>query len=108
MRFLILDRSVGLKRKKHKQNHENRRPWYPRMTLKVNIYDIFGLKKSVQYTLKNVPVSGRVFLYAVTKLIFQFKTIISSEKWFNYVVTCFWFCFCFFENTKNLGRLDYA
>ena len=27
-----------------------------------------------------------VFLYAVTMLIFQIKRIISSEKWFNYVV----------------------
>ena len=25
------------------------------------------------------------FLFAVTKLIFQIKRIISSEKWFNYV-----------------------
>ena len=32
---------------------------------------------------KNVP----VFLYAVTMLIFQIKRIISSEKWFTYVVT---------------------
>ena len=33
-------------------------------------------------------------------LIFQIKRIISSEKWFNYVVTFF------FENAKNLGRSD--
>ena len=33
-----------------------------------------------------------VFLYAVTMLIFQIKRIISSEKWFSYVVTFF----CFF------------
>ena len=30
-----------------------------------------------------------VFLYAVTKLIFQIKRIISSEKWCNYVVIFF-------------------
>ena len=35
-------------------------------------------------------------------LIFQIKKIISSGKWFNYVVTFF------FENAKNLGRSDDA
>ena len=35
--------------------------------------------------------------------IFQIKRIISSEKWFNYVVTFF-----FLENAKNLGRSDDA
>ena len=39
-------------------------------------------------------------------LIFQIKRIISSEKWFNYIVT---FCFVlFFLNAKNLGRSDDA
>ena len=33
-------------------------------------------------------------------LIFQIKRIISSENWFNYVVTSF----LFLENAKNLGR----
>ena len=51
--------------------------------------------QNAQYTVKN----ERVFLYAVTMLIFQIKRVISSEKWFNYVVT-------FFENAKNLGRSD--
>ena len=37
-------------------------------------------------------------------LIFQIKRIISSEKWFNYVVTSFFFL----ENVKNLGRSDDA
>ena len=47
MRFLILGRSVGLKKKKPEKNHKksrNSRPWYPRRTLKVNIH-IFGLTK---------------------------------------------------------------
>ena len=61
------------------------------MTLKVNIY-IFGL-----HMVKNVP----VFLYTVTMLIFQ---IISSEKWFNYVVTSF----SFFQNAETLGQADDA
>ena len=52
--------------------------------------------------MKNVHVFVPVFLYAVTMLIFQIKRIISSEKWCNYVVP---FLF-FFENAKNLGRLD--
>ena len=34
---------------------------------------------------------------------FQIKRIISSEKWFNYVVTCF-----FYENAKNLGLWEDA
>ena len=39
-------------------------------------------------------------------LIFQIKTIISSEKWFNYIVTFCFVLFCFFLNAKNLGRYD--
>ena len=38
----------------------------------------------------------------MTMRIFQIKRIISSEKWFNYVVTFF------FENDKHLGRSDDA
>ena len=53
------------------------------------------------YTVKNVPVFVPVFLYAVTMLIFPINRIISSEKWFNYVVT-----FLFFEDAKNLGWSD--
>ena len=34
-------------------------------------------------------------------LIFQIERIISSEKWFNYIVTFF-----FLENAKNLGWSD--
>ena len=43
----------------------------------------------MQYTVKNVPVFVPVFLYAVTMLSFQIKRIISSEKWFNYIVPFF-------------------
>ena len=38
----------------------------------------------------------------MTMRVFQIKRIISSEKWFYYVVTFF------FENDKNLGRSDDA
>ena len=68
------------------------------MTLKVNIH-IFGLTTYTKYDRVFVP----VFLYDVTMLIFQIKRIISSEKWFNYVLTFF-----FSENAKNLGRSDDA
>ena len=47
-------RSVGLKKKPKKQNHKkcrNRRPWYPRTTLKVNVH-IFGLTKYTIYCKK--------------------------------------------------------
>ena len=59
---------------------------------------IYFDSQNTQYTVKNLP----VFLYAVTMLIFQIERIISSEKWFNYVVTFF------FENAKNLGQSDDA
>ena len=39
-------------------------------------------------------------------LIFKIKRIISSEKWFKYVITSS--SFYFFENVKNLGRSDDA
>ena len=38
-------------------------------------------------------------------LVFQIKRIISSEKWFNYLVTFFFF---FLMIAKNLGRSDDA
>ena len=50
--------------------------------------------------MKNVHVFVPVFLYAVTKLIFQIKRIILSEKGCNCVVTLI------FENTKNWGWSD--
>ena len=66
--------SVGRieKKKKLKKNHkksQNRRPWYARTTLKVNIH-IFGLTK---YTIYRKKCSS--FFYAVTMLIFQMKII---------------------------------
>ena len=67
--------------KENRKKSRNKRPWYPRMTLKVNSY-IFGLTKCTIYC-KNVPLFVPVFLYAVNLLIFQIKRIISSEKWFN-------------------------
>ena len=124
MRFLMLGRSVGLKKKnlKQKQNKKsrNRRPWYPGMTLKVNIY-IFGLTKCTIYCKKCSCCfscffphyfNNNNFIYLFYLfisiallsyvqyfiLIFQIKKIISSEKWFNYVVTSL--CFFFLKMTK--------
>ena len=65
------------------------------MILKVNIH-VFELTGKMHNILKkNVPVFVPVFLYAVTMLICQITRIISSKKWFNYVVP---FLFFFFEN----------
>ena len=103
MRFLMLGQSAGLKNKKLEKKHkksQNRRPWYPRMTLKVNIH-IFGLTKCTIYCKQCSRFCSCFFSFAVTTLIFQIKRIISSEKWFKYVITFF-----FFENTKNLGWSD--
>ena len=108
MRFLMLGRSVGRieKKKNLKKNHKkspNRRPWYPGMTLKVNIY-IFGLTKCTTYC-KKCSCCFSCFSPHYFILIFQVKKIISSEKWFNYVITSLFF---FFENDKNLGQSDDA
>ena len=70
--------SVGRIAKTNHTKSRNRRPWYPRMTLKVNIH-IFGLTKCTIYC-KNVLVFVPVFLYTVTMLISQIKRIISSEN----------------------------
>ena len=77
------------------------------MTLKVNIH-IFGLTKYTNYTVKNVPVFVPVLLYAVTMLIFHIKRIISSEKWFNYVVTFFFGWMTLNGEKKEDGLNDYV
>ena len=97
--------SVGRMEKKRskKKNHKksrNRRPWYPRMKLKVNIH-IFGLTKCTIYC-KKCSCFVPVFLYAVTKLMFQIKRIISREKWFNYTVTFFLKKLC--QKFGSVGR----
>ena len=66
MRFLILGRSVGLKKKAKK--------------IVTRSLGIGGLGNTGRMTVKNVPVFVPVFPYAVTMLIFQIKRIISSEK----------------------------
>ena len=88
------------KKKNHKKSR-NGRPWYPRMTLKVNIH-IFGLTKCTILYCKKCSCFVPVFLYAVTKLMFQIKRIISREKWFNYTVTFFLKKLC--QKFGSVGR----
>ena len=57
------------------------------MTLKVNIH-IFGL---TEYTIYCKICSCFPLCCYYAHLTFQIKRIISSEKWFNYVVTFFFF-----------------
>ena len=56
------------------------------------------IRQNAQYTVQNVP----VFLYAATMLIFQITRIISSEKWFNYVVPSSFFVFVFFLKMRQM------
>ena len=96
-------------KKKPKKNHKksrNMRPWYPKMTLKVNNH-IFRLTKCTTYY-KKCSCFVPVFPYAVAMLIFQIKRIISSEKWFNdvviyiyiYIYIVFWKC----QKFGSVGR----
>ena len=101
MQFLILGRSVGLKKKTLKKNHKksrNRRPWYPGTTLKVNFH-IIGLTKCTICCKKCSCFS----LYSYyghfsdrLKELFLVKNGLTMSLRF------------FFENAKNLGRSDDA
>ena len=74
-------------KKKINKKSQNRRPWYPRTPLNVNIH-IFGLTKCTIYCKKCscfCSCSSLCCYYAH----FQIKRIISSEKWFNCLVTFF-------------------
>ena len=69
------------------------------MTLKVNIH-IFGLP-NVQYSVKNVHVFVLVFYMLLLCSFFRLKELFQVK---NGVTTSL--LFFFFENVKNLGRLD--
>ena len=88
--FVILGRSVGLKKKKNHKKSWNRMPWYPRTTSWIN---------KIHNILFNVPVFVPVFLYAVTMLISRLKELFP---------TLTKSLLCFFENAKNLGQSDDA
>ena len=74
------------KKKIHKKS-QNRRPWYPRTTLNVNIH-IFGLTKCTIYC-KKCSCFCSCFSLCCYYAHFQIKRIILSEKWFNCLVTFF-------------------
>ena len=102
MYFLILGRSVGLKKKNLKKNHKEvseQKALVGQNDVKTVYIYIFGLTKCTIYCKKRSCFSLCRRLYM---LIFQIKRIISNEKWFNYVATFF------FENAKTLGRSDDA
>ena len=108
-RFLILGRS-DLKKtesweKKIARTLRNRRPWYPRMTLKVNIH-IFGLTTCTIYC-KNVPVF--LFLFFSMMLLCSFFRLKELFQVKNGLTTSLLVVFFFFsENAKYLGRSDDA
>ena len=87
------------KKLKKKSQEVDSRPWYPRTTLKVNIH-IFGLTKCTIYCEK-CSCFCSCFSLCCYYAHFSDLRIISSEKWFIYVVTFYFFL----ENAKNLvGR----
>ena len=92
--------SVGRIEKKNHEKSRNRRPWYPGTTLKVNFH-IIGLTKCTICCKKMFLFFSILLLWLFFR---QIKRIIQSEKWFNYVINFF----VFFENAKNLGRLEDA
>ena len=101
MRFLILGWLVGLKKKTKKKNQkksQNRRPWYLRTTLKVNIH-IFGLTKCTMYCKKMFLF---LFLFSSMLLLCSFFRLKELFQVKNGLTTSL----LFFENAKNLGWLD--
>ena len=85
--------------KKNNKKSRNSRPWYPRMTLKVNIH-IFGLTKCTIYCEKCscfCPCFSLCCYYAHFsdwKKKFQVKNSVTTSLLF------------FLKNAKNLGRSD--
>ena len=79
MHFLLFGRSVGLEKKNHKKSRK-RRPWYPRMTLEVNIY-ILGLTKCTIYCKKLFLFSSMLFLCSFFRLkeLFQVKNGLTTS-----------------------------
>ena len=103
MRFLMLVGRIEKKKPKTK-NHKksrNRRPWYPRMALKVTIH-IFGLTKCT-ICCKKVPVFVPVFLMLLLRSFFRWKELFQVK---NGLTTSL--LFFFFENAKNLDGSDDA
>ena len=99
MHFLILGWSVGLKKTK-KTNHkksQNWRPWYPRTTLKVNIY-ISGLTK---YSVEMCLFLSLFFSMLLLCSFFRLKESFEVKNGLTTSLLLF-----LFENAKNTGWLD--
>ena len=96
-----IDKKKTLKKKNY-QKSRNRRPWYPRMTLKVNIY-IFGLGKMHNIRYKMFLFFSMLLLCSFFRLkeLFQVKNGLTTS--FHRLFLFFVFVF-FFENATNLGR----
>ena len=106
MRFLILGRSVRLKKKNLKKITRSLGiggPSTPAYMKHIYIFRrvsfsyiyIFGLTKcTLAILLKKCSCFCSCFSLHYPMLIFQIKRIISSEKWFNYIVTFFFFWKC--------------
>ena len=79
MHFLLFGRSVGLEKKNHKKSRK-RRPWYPRMTLEVNIY-ILGLTKCTIYCKKLFLFFSMLLLCSFFRLkeLFQVKNGLTTS-----------------------------
>ena len=93
MRFLILGRSVGLKKKKSQE--VDSRPWYPRTTLKVNIH-IFGLTK---YTIYCKKMFMSLFLFFSILLLcsfFRLKELFQGENGLTESSLC-----AFYQSNSN-------
>ena len=100
MHFLILGWSFGLKKKPKKTNHKkswNWRPWYPRTTLKVNIY-IFGLTK---YSVKMFLFLFLFFSMLLLCSCFRLKELFQVKNGLTTSLLLF-----LFQNAKNTGWLD--
>ena len=102
---LASNTSVGRsdwKKKPKKQNHKksrNRRPWYPRTTLKVNIH-IFGLTK---YTIYCKKMFMSLFLFFSMLLLcsfFRLKELFQVKNGLTRSLLFFWKC----QKFGSVGR----
>ena len=102
MRFVILGRSIGLKKPKKKKKitrskYRNRRPWYPRTTTLKSTLTYLD-QQNAHYNVKNVPVFVPVCLYML--LICSFFRLKELFQVKNGLTTTLLF---FLPNAKNLG-----
>ena len=97
-----IEKKQQQQQKKIHNKSRNRRPWYPRMILKVNIH-IFGLTKCTIYCKKCPCFCSCFSLY--TLLLCSFFRLKELFQVKNGLTTSLLF---FLEYAKNLGRSDNA